>query len=168
MYNKDLVREILRHISNRIKRQEPYIIVREGNLNVKIFSSKIHFVRSDGNYLEIFHDDGKTTVRQKIGEFLEIVPDPLEYVRLRRSYIVRIDKVEQKGKKEYRPEKDPHFEIFVEDNGKNKGENSDKRRLNKGELYRVQETRYKIHVPEKCSLVMIGTKPLHFESEEWR
>ena len=42
----------------------------------------------------------KTIVRSKISAFLDSVPDPLEYVQIRRSYIVRIDRVEQKSKKE--------------------------------------------------------------------
>ncbi len=57
-------------------------------------------MKSDGNYIEIYHDDGKAVVRSKITAFLDIVPDPLEYVQIRRSYIVRIDRVEQKSKKE--------------------------------------------------------------------
>jgi hypothetical protein len=100
LYNRDLVRDILRHLSERLRKEEPVLIVREGNKDVKILSNAIYFVKSDGNYLEIYHENGKTTVRHKIGEFLDMIPDPLEYVRLRRSYIVRIDKVEQKGKKE--------------------------------------------------------------------
>lgn len=100
LYNRDLVRDIMRHLSQRLNKTEPVIIVRDGNKDVRIKSSSIYYVKSDGNYLEIIHENGKTTVRQKIGEFLDMVPDPLEYVRLRRSFIVRIDKVEQKGKKE--------------------------------------------------------------------
>lgn len=100
LYNKDLVRELLRHSLKRIRKTKPYVIVKEGSSDVKIFCHEIKYVKSDGNYIEIHHDSGKTVVRSKISSFLNLVPDPIEYVQVRRSYIVRIDKVEQKSKKE--------------------------------------------------------------------
>jgi len=98
LYNRDLVRELFRQILKRISKKSKSFVVREGNKNVKIFSSDIAFVKSDGNYLEIHHRTGKITIRHKIGEFLDLVPDPIEFLQLRRSYIVRIDKIEQVGK----------------------------------------------------------------------
>lgn len=100
VYNRDLTREILRHLLKKVKRNNPNIIVREGKKNVKIFSREIIYVKADGNYIEIHHDKGKTIVREKIGEFLKMIPDPIEYIQIRRSYIVRLDRIEQKSKKE--------------------------------------------------------------------
>jgi len=100
LYNGDIVREILRYVMKRIKGETGYIIVKESGKEVKIASSSIYYVKSDGNYLEIHHQKGKTVIREKIGNFSKLVPDPLEYLRVRRSYIIRIDKVEEKGKKE--------------------------------------------------------------------
>ena len=73
-------------------------MVKEGNKEVRIPCQEIKYVKSDGNYLEIFHDKGKTIIRHKIGEFLDLVPDPLEYIRIRRSIIIRLDRVDEKGK----------------------------------------------------------------------
>lgn len=100
LYNRDLVREILRQIMKRLKGESGYIIVKESGKEVKIASSAIYYVKSDGNYLDIYHEGGKTVIREKLGSFLDLVPDPLEYLQVRRSFIIRIDKVEQKGKKE--------------------------------------------------------------------
>lgn len=100
LYNRDLVRELMRHFVNRLRRDIPHIIVREGNKEVKIPCHEIKYIKSSGNYLEIHHDKGKTLIRHKISQFLDLVPDPLEYVQVRRSYIVRLDRIDMKSKKE--------------------------------------------------------------------
>lgn len=100
IYNGDLVREILRYVLKRIRKDRPFIVVRESGRDAKIYTDDILFVKSDGNYLEIHTESSKYLIRQKIGEFLELVPDPIEFIRIRRSYIVRIDKVTQKGKRQ--------------------------------------------------------------------
>jgi DNA-binding LytR/AlgR family response regulator len=98
LYNKALVRELLRLALKRLRKKSKYILVKEGSTEVKILCHEIRYIKSDGNYIEIYHDKGKTVVRYKIGEFLDLVPDPLEYIRIRRSYIIRLDRVEEKGK----------------------------------------------------------------------
>lgn len=98
LYNRDIVREILRYILKMTRRKKTYIIVKEGSKEVRIYCHDINYIKSDGNYIEVHHEKGKTIVRYKIGEFLDLVPDPLEYIQIRRSYIIRIDKVEQLGK----------------------------------------------------------------------
>ena len=60
----------------------------------------INYVKADGNYIEIHTDKKKYVIRYKIGEFLGMVPDPLEYLRISRSYIIRLDKVQEKSKKD--------------------------------------------------------------------
>lgn len=99
IYNKNLVRDILRQFLKRLSKDPPQIIVREGNTDVKIETHTILFVKSDRNYLEIHTETGRHVIREKLSVFLELVPDPLEFLRVRRSYIVRIDKVTRKGKK---------------------------------------------------------------------
>lgn len=99
IYNRNLVREMIRQVLKRVTKNEPHIIVKDRSNSIKIETRKILFVKSDRNYLEIHTEDGKHVIRKKLGHFLEIVPDPLEFLRVRRSYIVRIDKVTQKGKK---------------------------------------------------------------------
>ena len=100
VYNKDLVREILRHLLKKLKRRSLHIVVREGKNEVRIHCEHITFVKSSGNYIEIHHNNTKTLVRGTIAMFFNTVPDPIEYIQVRRSYIVRLDKIEKKNKKE--------------------------------------------------------------------
>lgn len=98
-YNKDIVRELLRLLLKRIKRKDNYFAFKESGKEIRVRTSEILFVRSSGNYIDIVTSSKTYTVRGKIGDFLSLVQDPLEFLRIHRSYIVRIDKVEQKSKK---------------------------------------------------------------------
>lgn len=99
-YNRDITRELLRQVLKKIRRDERYIVYREQGKDIRILTSSIAYIKSSGNYIEIFTEKGKHIVRSKIGDFLESVPDPLEFLRVHRSYIIRLDKVEQKGTRE--------------------------------------------------------------------
>jgi hypothetical protein len=41
--------------------------------------------------------ENKYTIRHKIGEFGDLVPDKLEYLRVHKSYVVRVDKITGKN-----------------------------------------------------------------------
>lgn len=97
IYNRDLVRELLRHLLKRLRMKSDNFTVRESGKDVRISSSKVLYAKSLGNYLEIYTVDGKVITREKISTFLTIVPDPIEYIKVHRSYIVRIDKIDKKG-----------------------------------------------------------------------
>jgi ligand-binding sensor domain-containing protein len=99
IYNKDLVREFLRIIIKKIKKEEKYIVIRDYGRDVKIYTNDILFVKSDRNYIEIQTVKSKHLMRFKIGDFIDFVPDSLEFLRIHRSYIIRIDKISQKNKK---------------------------------------------------------------------
>ena len=97
-YNREILREILRQLLKRLKRREPpHIIIRDQGKEVKIPTSTVLFVKSSGNYLEIVTENKIHVTRLKIGEFLDIVPDPIEFLRIHRSYIIRLDQVQQKS-----------------------------------------------------------------------
>lgn len=98
-YNEDIVRELLRLLLRKIKRKEKYYCFKEAGKEIRIKTNDILFVNSSGNYIDIFTTSKKYTVRGKISDFIAEVPDPLEFLRIHRSYIIRIDKVEQKSKK---------------------------------------------------------------------
>lgn len=99
-YNRDITRELLRHLLKRIKRKASYLVIKEKGKEIKIDTSAILYVKSEGNYLDIYTEKEKFVIRCKIGEFLDLVPDPIEFLRIHRSYIIRLDKVEQKEKRE--------------------------------------------------------------------
>ncbi|MFT6501042.1 MAG: ligand-binding sensor domain-containing protein [Crocinitomicaceae bacterium] len=99
-YNKDISRELLRQLLKKIRKKQLYVIYRDQGKDVRIPSDQIGYVQSSRNYLEIHTKSEKYVVRGKIGEFKDCVPDPLEYVRIHRSYIVRLDQIEKKGANE--------------------------------------------------------------------
>jgi hypothetical protein len=99
LYNKDIVRELLRHFLKAIQRNEKSIIIKVSGSEVKIITDDILYVKSDGNYLEIHTHSQKYLTREKISNFIKLVPDPIEFLQVRRSHIVRLDKITEKGKK---------------------------------------------------------------------
>ena len=49
-------------------------------------------------YIHVVTKKRTYTIRCKIGDFISSTPDALEYLRVHRSYIIRIDQVSSKGK----------------------------------------------------------------------
>ena len=97
-YNKDVFRELIRLAIKRIKQEEPIYTFRSNGEDFKIATRHIQYIQSQGNYLDIYTTQRTFTIRCKIGDFIESTPDPLEYLRVHRSYIIRIDQVTSKGK----------------------------------------------------------------------
>ena len=98
-YNKDVTREFMRLLIKRLKRNEKFLIIRMNGEDVKVNTIDILYIKSSGNYLDIVTATKTYTMRCKIGDFIQLTPDALEYVRVHRSYIIRIDKVTGKSKK---------------------------------------------------------------------
>lgn len=99
-YNKDISRELLRILVRKIKRKENYFVFKESGKDIRIKTDTILYVKSSGNYIELVTENKTYVVRCKIGDFIDETPDSLEYLRIHRSYIVRIDKVDTKSKTE--------------------------------------------------------------------
>nr|MCH9660273.1 LytTR family transcriptional regulator DNA-binding domain-containing protein [Bacteroidota bacterium] len=99
-YNKDITREFIRLMVKQLKRKEKHFSFREHGNEVRIRTHDILYIKSAGNYIDIYTETRTHTVRMNIGKFLLHVPDKLEYIRVHRSYIVRIDKITSKSKNE--------------------------------------------------------------------
>lgn len=99
-YNRHIIRELLRLIVKKIKHKDLYYSFKEAGQEIRIKTDTILYVKSAGNYVEVITEQKNYTIRTKIGEFINLMPDPLEYLRIHRSYIVRIDKVAEKNSKE--------------------------------------------------------------------
>ena len=99
-YNKDVTRELIRLIIKKLKRDEMYFSFRENGKDIRVKTHEILYVKSAGNYIDVHTTNKKYTIRLNIGKFLDSVPDSLEYIRLHRSFIVRIDKITTKSKNE--------------------------------------------------------------------
>lgn len=97
-YNKDVFRELIRLAIKRLKREEQFFIFRESGADYKILTRDILYANSQGNYLDVVTKNKTHTIRCKIGDFINKTPDSLEYLRIHRSYIIRIDQVSSKGK----------------------------------------------------------------------
>ena len=99
-YNRHIIRELLRLLVKKIKRKDLYFSFKEAGQEIRIKTDIILYIKSAGNYVEVIAEQKNYTIRTKIGEFINLMPDPLEYLRIHRSYIVRIDKVAAKNNKE--------------------------------------------------------------------
>ncbi|HBR54924.1 MAG TPA: hypothetical protein DEA82_12375 [Flavobacteriaceae bacterium] len=97
-YNQDVFRELIRLAIKRLKRKEQFFTFRSNGEDFKIATRDILYVNSQGNYLDIVTQKKTYTIRCKIGNFIDQTPDGLEYLRIHRSYIVRIDQISSKGK----------------------------------------------------------------------
>ncbi|WP_378174130.1 two-component regulator propeller domain-containing protein [Aquimarina sp. SS2-1] len=97
-YNQDVFRELIRLAIKRLKRKEQFYNFRANGEDFKIPTHQIQYINSQGNYLDITTNKKTYTIRCKIGDFINTTPDALEYVRIHRSYIIRIDQVTSKGK----------------------------------------------------------------------
>jgi ligand-binding sensor domain-containing protein len=65
--------------------------------SIKLETQKILFVKSSGNYLEFHTTTKKYLTRMAMNDFLKAVPKPNEFVRVHKSYSVRLDKIDQKN-----------------------------------------------------------------------
>lgn len=97
-YNQDVFRELIRLVIKRLKRKEQFYNFRSNGEDFKIRTQDIQYIHSQGNYLDIATNKKTYTIRCKIGDFIRTTPDALEYLRVHRSYIIRIDQVSSKGK----------------------------------------------------------------------
>ena len=98
-YNRDITREFIRMLLKKVTPQAKYILFRENGKDVRILSSDVCFIKAAGNYLEIHTTKEMHLIRCKIGEFNKLTPDPIEFLRVHRSYIVRLDKIDKKSSK---------------------------------------------------------------------
>lgn len=97
-YNKGVAYELIRLLIKRINKKEHFLVFREAGQDVKIKSGEVLYVESSGNYISVYTKERNYTIRLNISKFISITSDPMEYVRIHRKYIVRIDKVISKSK----------------------------------------------------------------------
>jgi hypothetical protein len=97
IYNKPLVKEALRLIIRKLNPKLKTFTIQEQGSTHRINSNDILFLNSEGNYLTIQLKEKKHVIRYKIGDYQELVPDKLEYIRVHKSYVVRIDKITSKN-----------------------------------------------------------------------
>jgi len=99
-YNRGITREILRVILRKMRRTTKSITLRVDGKELRLATEDIHYVKTDRNYLEVYTAQKKYLVRSSIPQFTEKLPDELEFLQVHRSYLVRIEHIQEKGKKE--------------------------------------------------------------------
>ncbi len=92
-YNRDVIRAILRNILKRLNKRSMTFSIRQQGEIISINSRDVLFAKSLGNYLQIKTINDQFVIRHKISNFIQLVPDPIEYVQVRKSHIVRIDQI---------------------------------------------------------------------------
>lgn len=95
---KDKELEFQKRLIDAVSERSKSFMVTCNRKELKLNSGDILFVKALGNYIEISTMNGRVVTREKISHFMELVPDRENYMRVHRSYIVRLDKVTAKGK----------------------------------------------------------------------
>lgn len=71
----------------------PHIFLKDGYQNVRVNTSEIQYIKSDGNYLDVYLEDRKLSPRMTFSEILELLPD--NFMRVHNSYVVNLRKVDK-------------------------------------------------------------------------
>lgn len=74
-----------------------FIYIKDRKIKVKLTFSDIHYIKSEGNYLEVVLENKKHIIRSKLSEFNELLPKDVFYQSHRR-YIVNCTKIDALGK----------------------------------------------------------------------
>ena len=98
-YNRYIIQEILRQLQKRLRVKDNSFLIEVNKEQIKINSNHILYVSAHKNYFEIHRKSKSVVVRGKISEFVQLVPDPQEYLQINRSTVIRKDKVQKKSKK---------------------------------------------------------------------
>ena len=92
-YSKHDLFSTIEMVKERKLQTSQSIIIKDGDLNIKIQRKNINYIKSDNNYIEIYTSNKKYTQRSSIESFLEELSNP-NFMRIHRSYAVNINKVD--------------------------------------------------------------------------
>ncbi|MBI4931912.1 MAG: LytTR family transcriptional regulator DNA-binding domain-containing protein [Bacteroidetes bacterium] len=79
-------------LAARTKKEEEYVLIKDGHLLIKVFLNDILFMKSDNIYVEVFTSDKTYLQRTSLDQFLSQLPQN-KFLRTHRSYAVNISKV---------------------------------------------------------------------------
>ena len=103
IFDKRLANHIGQELLDRLKirNEKPlFVIIKQDGKTIQLHTTDIGYFKSARNYTEIYTASKKYLIRKKLVDFYEDLPDAAEYIRLHRSYYVRIDQVQEKGVRE--------------------------------------------------------------------
>lgn len=94
-YNRDIVRELLQAILNRIKKEKFIIVkdVKDGS-KTKVILSQLNYIESSKNYVTLFLNEDKIVVRASLKEMHEKLDETSnDFFRCHRSFVINSKKV---------------------------------------------------------------------------
>ena len=96
-YNRDVVRELF-EMAFRKPKPTAFLVVKSNGMKVRIAHPEIQYVEAKGDYVKIVTDDGAHMVHLTMKKLSMDLPES-EFIRIHRSYLIRLDKVRAaKGK----------------------------------------------------------------------
>lgn len=78
---------------NIISKDTTSIFIKDRGINEKVMVHEILYIKSDGNYIEIFLREKKYTIREKLTDFLEQLPKS-NFLQVHRQYVVNTNKID--------------------------------------------------------------------------
>lgn len=85
-----------KHQKQEEKQPENAIYIKDSYLKVKLNTSDIDYVQSDGNYIHIYAGEKNHLVRGKLVDFLQELPHTTFY-QVHQRYLINLDKIDQIG-----------------------------------------------------------------------
>lgn len=94
--NSDLIAaiEIAIRQSAHFPRHKPFILVKEGDYNVKLEEEKINYIESEGNYLLFYTDEKIYKIRSTLKNILNELSGS-NFIQTHRAYVVNKNKIEK-------------------------------------------------------------------------
>ena len=72
------------------------IFIKDSFLKVKLNINDIYYIQSEGNYLTIYLESKKHIIRNKLNDFLELLPSK-QFIQTHRRFVVNIEKITTVG-----------------------------------------------------------------------
>ena len=91
-YTKEDLFSTIEMVKQKKLQSNKKVIIKDGDLNIKIDAKDIYLIKSDNNYIEIYTDQKKYLQRSSIESFMSTLNNP-NFIRIHRSYVANIRKV---------------------------------------------------------------------------
>ena len=69
--------------------QNKFMFLKDGYKQVKVIIDDIQYIKSDGNYLNVFTTSGKVNTRMTLNQIIELLPSN-SFIRIHNSFVINI------------------------------------------------------------------------------
>lgn len=84
------------HSENDEEHSPDTVFIKDSNIMVKLKTNDILYVQSDGNYIHIYQENKKHTIRSKLSDFSDKLP-PENFLQVHQRYIVNLNYIDLVG-----------------------------------------------------------------------